>query len=35
VAKGGMALVATHQPLSVEVRHLKLGETPAKTEIVA
>ena len=25
VAQGGMALVATHQPLEVEVRHLMLG----------
>lgn len=25
VARGGMALVATHQPLEIEVRHLMLG----------
>lgn len=25
-AQGGMALVATHQPLNIEVRHLRLGE---------
>lgn len=25
---GGMALVATHQPLAVEVRHMSLGATP-------
>ena len=34
-ARGGMALVATHQPLEIEVRHLKLGETPIKAEVLS
>ena len=31
-ASGGMAIVATHQPLGVDVRHMNLGSTRPKAE---